>query len=112
MKIFRPTSLILHMTHLVFLMMMLLLFWLLLQMMNVRMKIHLRLLSLLQHQLHFLNGSVLQEKQLVILSVILKINNKLTLSIIELHYFWLKFQRIMIQRQLKKLLAIQIGIQR
>jgi hypothetical protein len=61
----------------------LLLFWFLLQMMTVRMKIHLRLLTFLQmsplnlnqHQLHrFLDGSVQHEKQLVILSVILQIN--------------------------------------
>ena len=52
MKIFWPVSHLHYMIHLVLLLLILLLLWLLLQMMKVRMKIHLRLLNLLQHQLH------------------------------------------------------------
>jgi hypothetical protein len=94
--------------------------WFLLQMMTVRMKIHLHLLLLLQmsplnlnqHQLHrFLDGSVQHEKQLVILSVILQISVRHVHSSSEPLLFWLKFQKLMIRRHLQKLQVIQIGIQ-
>jgi transposase InsO family protein len=96
------------------------LFWFLLQMMTVRMKIHLHLLTFLQmsplnlnqHQFHrFLDGSVQHEKQLVVLSVILQISVEHVHSSSEPLLFWLKFQRLMIQRHLQKLQVIQIGIQ-
>ena len=89
-------------------------------MMAVRMKIHLRLLTFLemspsnmnQHQLHrFLDGSVQHEKQLVILFVILQISVGHVHSSSEPLLFWLKFQKLMIQRHLQKLQVIQIGIQ-
>jgi hypothetical protein len=89
-------------------------------MMTVRMKIHLRLLTLLQtsplnlnqHQLHrFLDGSIQHEKQLVILSVILQISVRHVHSSSKPLLFWLKFQKLMIQRHLQKLKVIQIGIQ-
>jgi hypothetical protein len=98
----------------------LLLFWFLLQMMTMRMKIHLRLLTFLQmsplnlnqHQLHrFLDGFVQHKKQLVILSVILQISVRHVHSSSEPLLFWLKFQKLMIQRHLQKLQVIQIGIQ-
>jgi hypothetical protein len=100
----------------------LLLFWFLLQMMKVRMKIHLCLLTFLQmvplnlnqHQIqlhHFLDGSVQHVKQLVISSMILQINVRHVHSFNESLLFWLKFQRIMIERHLQKLQVIQIGIQ-
>jgi hypothetical protein len=96
------------------------LFWFLLQMMTVRMKIHLRLLTFLQmsplnlnkHQFHrFLDGSIQHEKQLVILSVILQISVEHVHISSEPLLFWLKFQILMIQRDLQKLQVIQIGIQ-
>jgi hypothetical protein len=96
------------------------LFWILLQMMKVRMKIHLHLLTFLQmsplnlnkHQFHrFLDGSIQHEKQLVILSVILQISIRHVHSSSEPLLFWLKFQKLMIQRHLQKLQVIQIGIQ-
>jgi hypothetical protein len=69
-------------------------------------------LNLNQNQFHrFLDGSIQHEKQLVVLSMILQI------SVEHVHYssepllFWLKFQRLMIQRHLQKLQVIQIGIQ-
>jgi hypothetical protein len=89
-------------------------------MMTVRMKIHLHMLTLLQmsplnlnqHQLHlFLDGSVQHEKQLVILSMILQICVGHVHSSSEPLLFWLKFQKLMIQRHLQKLQVIQIGIQ-
>jgi hypothetical protein len=54
---------------------------------------------------------VQHEKQLVILSVILQINIEHIHSSSEPLLFWLKFQRLMIQRHLQKLQVIQIGIQ-
>jgi transposase InsO family protein len=96
------------------------LFWILLQMMTVRMKIHLHLLTFLQmiplnlnkHQFHrFLDGSIQHEKQLVILLVILQISVGHVHSSNEPLLFWLKFQKLMIQRHLQKLQVIQIGIQ-
>ena len=84
------------------------------------MKIHLRLLTLLQmsplnlnqHHLHrFLDGSIQHKKQLVILSVILQISVGHVHSSSEPLLFWLKFQKLMIQRHLQKLQVIQIGIQ-
>jgi hypothetical protein len=98
----------------------LLMIWFLFQMMTVRMKIHLHLLTLLQmiplnlnqHQLHrFLDESVQYEKQLVILSVILRISVRHVHSSSEPLLFWLKFQKLIIQRHLHKLQVIQIGIQ-
>ena len=89
-------------------------------MMIVRMKIHLRLLTLLQmsplnlnqHQLHlFLDGSIQHEKQLVIMSVILHISVGHVHSSSEPLLYWLKFHRIVIQRHLQKLWVINIGIQ-
>jgi hypothetical protein len=89
-------------------------------MMIVRMKIHLRLLTLLQmsplnlnqHQLHrFLDGFVQHKKQLVILSMILQISVGHVHSSNEPLLFWLKFHKLMIQRHLQKLQVIQIGIQ-
>jgi hypothetical protein len=59
----------------------------------------------------FLDGSIQHEKQLVILLVILHINVKHVHSSNEPLLFWLKFQRLMIQRHLQKLQVIQIGIQ-
>jgi hypothetical protein len=59
----------------------------------------------------FLDGSIQHEKQLVILSVILQINVRHIHSSNEPLLFWLKFQRLMIQRHLQKLQVIQIGIQ-
>jgi hypothetical protein len=88
--------------------------------MTVRMKIKLCVLTLLQmsplnlnqHQLHhFIDGSVQHEKQLVILSMILQINVRNIHSSNEPLLFWLKFQKLMIQRHLQKLQVIQIGIQ-
>jgi len=84
----------------------LLLIWFLLQMMTVRMKIHLHPLTLLQmshlnlnqHLFHrFLDGSIQHEKQLVILSVILQINVRHVHSSSEPLLFWIKFQKLMIQ---------------
>ena len=84
------------------------------------MKIHLLLLTfqhmsplnLNQHQFHrFLDGSIQHEKQLVILSVILQISVRHIHSSNEPLLFWLKFQKIMIQRHLQKLQVIQIWIQ-
>jgi hypothetical protein len=98
----------------------LLLFWFLLQMMIVRIKIHLYLLTFLemsplnQHQLHlhyFLDGSVQHEKQLVIFSVILHISIEHIHSSNDPLLFWLNFQRLVIQRHLQKLQVIQIRIQ-
>ena len=63
-------------------------------------------------QLHrFLDGSVQHEKQLVILSVILQISVGHVHSFSETLLFWLKFQKVMIQRHLQKPPVIQIGIQ-
>jgi hypothetical protein len=66
-------------------------------------------------QLHrFLDGSVQHEKQLVIFSVILQINVRHVRHVhssSESLLFWLKFQRLMIQRHLQKLQVIQIWIQ-
>jgi hypothetical protein len=82
--------------------------------MTVRMKIHLHLLTFLQmsplnmnlHQHHhFPDGSIQHEKQLVILSVILQINIIHIHSSSEPPLFWLKFQRLMIQTHLQKLLG-------
>jgi len=84
------------------------------------MKIHLRLLTFLQmsplnlnkhHFNRFLDGSVQHEKQLVILLVILQISVGHVHSSSEPLLFWLKFQKLMIQRHLQKLQVIQIGIQ-
>jgi hypothetical protein len=92
----------------------------LLHMMTVRMKIHLLLLTFLQmiplnlnkHQFHrFLDGSVQHEKHLVILLVILQISVGHVHSSIKPLLFWLKFQKLMIQRHLQKLQVIQIEIQ-
>jgi hypothetical protein len=83
----------------------LLMFWFLLQMMTVRMKIHLRLLTFLhmsplnQHQLHlhhFLDGSFQCETQLVILSMIFHISVEHVHSFNEPLLYCLKFQRLMI----------------
>ena len=70
-------------------------------MMTVRMEIHLRLLMFLQLHQHqyFLDGSVQHVKRLVIL----EIRVEHVLSSNEPLLFWLKFQRIMIQRLLQKL---------
>ena len=77
------------------------------------MKIHLCLLMFLQLHQHqyFLDGSVQHVKQLLILSVILKINVEHVLSFSEPLLFSLKFPRIMIQKLLQKLQEIQIGMQ-
>ena len=78
----------------------------------MRMKIHLRLLMFLQLRQHqcFLDGSIQHVKQLVILSMILEINVEHVLSSNEPLLFWLKFQKITIQRLLHKLKVIQIGM--
>jgi hypothetical protein len=94
---FVPSSTASHLRHLC-----LPLFWFLLQMMTMRMKIHLCLLTFLQmsslnlnqYQLqlhHFLDGSVQNEKPLVILSVILHISIKHVHSSSVPLLFWLKF---------------------
>jgi hypothetical protein len=84
------------------------------------MKIRLCLLTFLQmsplnlnkHQFHcFLDGSIQHAKQLVILSVILQIRVTHIHSSSEPLLFWLKFQKLMIQRHLQKLQVIQFGIQ-
>jgi hypothetical protein len=121
MKISWPASLIRRLcllqpaSHLQRLCLILFLFCLLLQMMTVRMKIHLHLLTFLlmnplnvnKHQFHrFLDGSVQHEKQLVMLSVILQISVEHTHSSSEPLLYWLKFQRLMIQRHLQKLQVI------
>ena len=74
-------------------------------MMIVRMKIHLHLLMFLQLHQHqcFLDGSIQQVKQLVILLVILEINVEHVVSFSEPLLFWVKFSRIMIQKLLQKL---------
>ena len=59
----------------------------------------------------FLDGSVQHEKQLVILSMILHINIRHVQSSSEPLLFWLKYQKLMIQRHLHKLQIIQISIQ-
>ena len=75
---------------------------------TVRMKIHLRLLIVMQLHQHqyFLNGFVQHVKQMVILLVILEINIEHVLSFSEPLLFWLKFVRIMIQKLLQKLQEI------
>jgi hypothetical protein len=115
MKISWPASLIRRlcllwpMNHLQHLCLLLFLFWFLLQMMTVRMKIHLRMLTFLQmsplnlnqHQFHcFLDGSDQHEKQLVVLLVILHISIEHVHSSNKPLIFWLKFPRLMIQRHL------------
>jgi hypothetical protein len=126
MKISCPASLIRRLfllrpvIHLWRLCLLLFLLWFLLQMMTVRIKIHLFLLTFLQMNplnlnqhllLRFPDGFVQHVKQLVILSVILQINVRHIHSSNEPLLFWLKFQRLMIQRHLQKLQVIQIGIQ-
>jgi hypothetical protein len=126
MKISWPASLIRRLcllrpaSHLRRLCLLLFLFWFLLQMMTVRMKIHLLPTHLPLDESfepeptptpHFLDGFVQHEKQLVILSVILQISVRHVHSSSEPLLFWLKFQRLMIQRHLQKLQVIQIGIQ-
>jgi hypothetical protein len=110
-KISWPASLIRRLcllqpvSHLQRLCLLLFLFWFLLQMMTVRMKTHLHLLTFLQmiplnlnkhHFHHFLDGFIQHEKKLVILSVILQINIEHIHSSSEPLLFWLKFQRLMI----------------
>jgi hypothetical protein len=61
-------------------------------------------MNLHQHH-HFPDGSIQHKKQLVILSVILQINVIHIHSSSEPPLFWLKFQRLMIQKHLQKLLC-------
>jgi hypothetical protein len=127
MKISWPTSLIQCLCHLRttshfwhFCDILFLFPFLLLQMMTVRMKIHLFLLTFLHigplnrnlHQNHrFRDGFVQHKKQLVILSMILQINARHIHSARKPLLFCIKFQIFMIQKHLKKLWAIQIGTQ-
>ena len=102
-----PASLIRHKFHLSLSLLFLIAF-LLVQMMTTRMKILLHLLKLFLLLPSFQDGSALLGMQQVLLQVTLLIENVHVLSSKELLPYWLKFQKILIQKPLKKPPIIQL----
>ena len=80
-------------------------------MMTVRMKILLHLLKLFLLLHSFQDGSALLEMQQVLLQVTLLIADVHVLSSKESLPYWLKFQKILIQKPLNKPSVIQIEMQ-